>query len=297
MTYAQPQADPTSVVGRRIGAYAIDSLLIGLLFFAAIYPLFMSASTEIPSEGVTCSSSTFENNSPSSPSDREIDSPFCFQIGDSVRYIPKDDSGAFTGQFYGIGFGLAALNLVVVQGLTGASIGKLLLGLRVIRQDGSKAGIGWAALRWVLLYVDGFCCFLPGLILVFTTKGHRRLGDMAASSFVVRKEAVGTPPQVPGITAAAWPMPNQGFQPQGQAWGTGQGTPGTGWSPPGQGGAWPPTSPPASASASTGDPSAMPGADAPTWDAARNAYIQYDHDLAAWMQWSDATNSWQPIDQ
>lgn len=294
MTYAQPQADPTSVVGRRIGAFAIDGLLIALLAVLAIYPLFMSASKSTSSEGVSCASSNFGSDSPSSSADREIRSSYCFELGDTIRYIPDGETGSFTAQFYGITFGLSALNLVVLQGLTGASSGKLLVGLRVIRQDGSKAGIGWAALRWILLSVDQICCFLPGAILVFTTKGHRRLGDMAASTFVVRKDAVGTPPQVPGVTAPAWPVPNQGYQPQGQAWGQAGPAQGAGWSPP-AGGAWPPAGP--AAPTATGDPAAMPGADAPTWDGARNAYIQYDHDLAAWMQWSDATNSWQPIDQ
>ncbi len=35
--------------------------------------------------------------------------------------------------------------------------------------------------------------------------------------------------------------------------------------------------------------------DAPTWDPDHNAYSQYDHELAAWMQWNDAAGEWHPL--
>jgi hypothetical protein len=175
------------------------------------------------------------------------------------------------------------------------------VGLRVIRQDGRKAGIGWAALRFVLLFVDSLCCFLPGAILVFTTKGHRRLGDMAAGTFVVRKDQVGTPPQVPGVTAPAYAaqVPGYGYQPQGGpgGWPSSPSAP-SGWSAPDAGASGSTWSPPASTpGAGTAAPAARSGGEGPTWDAARNAYIQYDRDQAAWVQWDDGAGAWRPIDQ
>lgn len=270
MTYAQPQADPTNVVGRRIGAYLIDTLIMVAIIGALIYPLFMSASVETPSNRASCPS--FSDDSEFT-SDFELDASICIELGDTVRYVPVGDEDGFVAQFYGIAIVIPILNLVVLQGLTGASLGKLLLGLRVIRQDGTKAGLGWAALRWLLLIVDGACCAIIGLVLVFTTKGHRRLGDMAASTFVVAKHAVGTPPQVPGITAPVttpYGAPVPGAAPTAGAWGA---------QPQG----------PASPSA--------PNAEGPTWDPARNAYIQYDKDQGAWVQWNDTAQAWGPIDQ
>ncbi|QXC62383.1 RDD family protein [Aquihabitans sp. G128] len=295
MTYAQPQADPTGVVGRRIGAYALDFLLIGILSVALIYPLFSSASKTVDGDRYRCSSQSFDDNS-TSVSDGEIpiDSSLCFDLGDKVHYIPDGDTSGFTSKAYGIGFGLQLANLVVLQGLVGASVGKLLLGLRVIRQDGKKAGIGWAFLRWILLFVDQFCCFLPGAILVFTTKGHRRIGDMAASTFVVRARDVGTPPQVPGVTSG---YGTPGYDPRG-----GYGAPG-GYAAPGEsGGSWP-AGPAAGATWGTpaasapSAPSAPAGGAGPTWDAGRNAYIQYDREQGAWVQWNDGAQAWLPIDQ
>lgn len=270
MTYAQPHADPTNVVGRRIGAYVIDTFIMVALIFAVVYPLFMSASVEEPSNRATCPSLSEDSEF---TSELDLDASICVELGDTVRYVPVGEENAFVAQFYGVALGIPLLNLVLLQGLTGASLGKLILGLRVVRQDGSTAGLGWAALRWLLLLIDGACCAIIGLVLVFTTKGHRRLGDMAASTFVVTKRDVGTPPQVPGVTSpAATPSgaPAYGAAPAAGAWGA---------EPQGQ----------ASSSASN--------AEGPTWDAARNAYIQYDPAQGAWVQWNDTTQTWGPIDQ
>ncbi|MCU1497485.1 MAG: hypothetical protein JWM47_1438 [Acidimicrobiales bacterium] len=288
VTYAQPMADPTAVVGRRIGAFAIDSILMLLVTIAVLVPMFLSSSETLSSDRYRCEN-TASGTGTSSSEDRRVlvPSSICVEAGDEIRYIPENETGSFTASFYGIGFGLQVLNLVLLQGLTGASIGKLMLGLRVVRQDGQKAGIGWAFLRWVLLFVDQICCFLPGAILVFTTKGHRRIGDMVAGTFVIRKDQAGRPVAVPGVT-------------------TGYGTPGYSThgypSQPGYGqppsGAWAPPAGPQGPSPSDPTPAgaAAPG-EGPTWDAARNAYIQYDRELSAWVQWSDAAGAWLPIDQ
>lgn len=282
MTYAQHTADPTDVVGRRIGAYAIDVVLMVVLTAAAIVPIFLSALETAPAGTVDCGTNgSFNNDTTFDQSPRTNEPSFCFEDNDRVRYIPVGDENSMTASFYGIAFGIQALNLVVLQGLTGASLGKLMVGLRVIRQDGRKAGIGWAALRWVLLFIDSICLFLPGIVLVFVTKGHRRLGDMAASSFVVRKESVGTQPQVPGVTAPSWPV---GGQPGYQGWVS----PPTAAPP----GTWAPSGTDAPA-----DQGGQLGADGPTWDVDRNAYIQYDRGRGEWGQWDDEAKTWRPIDQ
>ncbi len=41
------------------------------------------------------------------------------------------------------------LDFVLLQGLKGASVGKMLMGMRVVREDGSELGMGWAFLRWL----------------------------------------------------------------------------------------------------------------------------------------------------
>lgn len=281
MTYAQPVADPTDVMGRRIGAFLIDGLIVFVLTLAVLVPLLLSRMETAPAGSIDCVNESGQSFDQDRTTDGEVN--FCFEDGNEVRYLPPEEEGAIGGLFYGIFFGLGALDLLLLQGLTGASLGKLMVGIRVVRHDGRRAGIGWAALRYVLLFVDSFFFYLPGLITSLVTKGHRRIGDLAASTLVVRKEAMGSPPMVPGLTA---PEGYQGGSPAGfgayPAQPGGWGTPATG----GPSGGWAPT-----------EPAAPPAADGPTWDAARNAYIQYDADQGAWLQWDDATSSWKPIDQ
>ncbi|CAN5879292.1 hypothetical protein BH23ACT2_BH23ACT2_28000 [soil metagenome] len=264
--YAQPGADPTNVVGRRIGAFAIDLVILLVIVFTFGVATFSSAAErqEFPTTGAATDECTRINES--------SDSSVCINFNETTYVLTGDDANGFALQVFGLGTLLGALNLVVLQGLTGASVGKLLVGLRVVREDGRIAHIGWAALRWIVLQIDQICFFLPGAILVFATKGHRRLGDMAASTFVVARRDVGRPVQVPGLNAA-WP----GAAAQG-GWGQ-------------QPGGWPQQSPGAT------QPGAAPSSDGPNWDQARNAYIQYDREQGAWMQWNDGAQQWRPIDQ
>jgi len=53
-------------------------------------------------------------------------------------------------------------------------------------------------LRWLLWWVDGpITLFLCGIITSATSRGHRRVGDMAADSYVVAKADAGQPVMLP----------------------------------------------------------------------------------------------------
>jgi uncharacterized RDD family membrane protein YckC len=80
---------------------------------------------------------------------------------------------------------------VVVQGVTGASPGKALLGIRVIRTDGTPDGTTPGALRSLVRVaawlVDGLVLLVPvALWSAWFTPGHRRVGDWLAGTYVVR---------------------------------------------------------------------------------------------------------------
>lgn len=102
------------------------------------------------------------------------------------------------------------LNLCVLTGLTGASVGKLVSGIRVVRADGAICGVGRAFVRWLVLIVDAFPYFVPlvGFVTALATDGNRRVGDVAAGTFVVRASAVGEP-----IAVGARPAPAYGYAP------------------------------------------------------------------------------------
>jgi uncharacterized RDD family membrane protein YckC len=284
VTTYQTLSDPTAVLGKRFGAYVVDSI-IGLAIAAAIF-------------GATVSTDTIEGVNP------------CFELNDALDGTSESDWDACTveapngedffviyngedatafevGDTYLIWialFGYSILVFWIWQGLSGMTVGKALFGIRTVNEEGQAPGIGKATVRSLLWIVDGIGCCVPlvGPIAAVSTKGHRRIGDMVAKTYVVEKNAMGAGPVViPGVTppapAAAFGSPGYGAQP---GWGT---------TPQGM-----PTTPPAGAP--PGTPATPPTAGEPQWDAARNAYIQWDAGQQKWLQFDDATQQWRPID-
>ena len=84
-------------------------------------------------------------------------------------------------------FALVLLYYGVTEATSGQTIGKRLLGIRVARIDGSRAGGGPVAARTVLRLVDALpILYLVGFISVLATGQRRqRLGDLAAGTTVV----------------------------------------------------------------------------------------------------------------
>jgi hypothetical protein len=244
-------SDPTAVMGRRIGATFIDGAIAfvptALLTFSSFHTLSQSERESLPSN--VSDAQDFCDRYSDLHSD---DSGICFVTGDTVRYSDGDWLGAFSLSLYGIAIFLH----VILQAITGWTPGKLLVGLRVVGEDGRKAALWRVLVRWLMWVVDGLpfaglVAFITGL----TTTGHRRVGDMVAKTYVVPKEAMGHPVAVPGVIT---PYASTG-------------------------GAWVGAHPP---------PTAKPG---PQWDEARGTYIQWDPEAKAWMQWDDTAKRWDPI--
>lgn len=89
-------------------------------------------------------------------------------------------------------FILAALpaflyDLICETAMDGQSFGKKLIGIKVVKLDGSQPSLGSYLLRWILRIVD--ISFLAGSVAVLTIllngKGQR-LGDIAAGTTVIR---------------------------------------------------------------------------------------------------------------
>lgn len=83
----------------------------------------------------------------------------------------------------------AALSLLyyfLSEAITGRTLGKRLLGVRVAAADGGTAGAGQVAVRTVFRLIDGIGFYLIGLIVVLATgKRRQRLGDLVARTHVV----------------------------------------------------------------------------------------------------------------
>lgn len=104
---------------------------------------------------------------------------------------------------------VGVLYWMVLPGLKGWTLGKLLLGLRVVREDGTcPAGIGKNVVRQLLWIVDDFPYLIPaltGFIVVMTGDRNRRVGDIVAGTLVVRASAVGQPAATAAQPAYAAP--------------------------------------------------------------------------------------------
>lgn len=85
-------------------------------------------------------------------------------------------------------FALSLLYYFIPEATSGRTLGKRLLGLRVVREDGGAAGAGAVAGRTLLRVVDSLPLFyLVGFVAILATgKRRARIGDLAAGTRVVR---------------------------------------------------------------------------------------------------------------
>lgn len=75
---------------------------------------------------------------------------------------------------------------VVFEGIFGATVGKMLLGLQIVGTDGQKTGILPALIRNVLRLVDGLPAFnIVGIVLIVKSPEGARFGDRIAKTRVI----------------------------------------------------------------------------------------------------------------
>jgi len=169
---------------------------------------------------------------------------------------------------------------VVQRGLTGRTVGTMLTGVVVVGDDGRPLGVGKGLLRSVAGVVDYLPCCLPivGVVTILASPGHRRVGDMAADSYVVDDEWFGRPIEPPGLLPPPTTAPPPDRYPA---------------QPPIPPAARPPVAPAAPAAPPASPAPPEPG---PVWDPDRRAYLQWDPARAQWLQFDQATGEWQQYD-
>lgn len=116
---------------------------------------------------------------------------------------------AVVAPFTGLGLVIGLVSLAVFATLygygtyfegyrNGRTPGKEVIGLRVIRDDGSAVDLRAAAIRSLLMLVDGpLTLWLGGAISVVVSGRNRRLGDIIAGTLVIRErfaDALAAPP-------------------------------------------------------------------------------------------------------
>jgi uncharacterized RDD family membrane protein YckC len=74
--------------------------------------------------------------------------------------------------------------------LNGQSFGKKIMKMRVVKLDGSQAGVGSYFLRWILAPIDLYFTYgSVGLVTMLINGKGQRLGDLAANTTVVKLKA------------------------------------------------------------------------------------------------------------
>lgn len=269
--YVAP-VDPTDVAGKRIVSAIID-VGIGWIIYIVLFALLTE---KVETFGlITCN---------------DLHVSQCVEVGDTA-YVVRGAGGLLMWllvfcYFFGV--------FVLQRGLTGKTLGTMAMGIVTVDGRGSPPGIMTALVRSVAGIVDYIPCCVPllGMILILTTKGHRRVGDMAARTFVIDRQYAGQPVAVPGVAASGPVGP--------------YGAPMT---------ASPPQAPYAQAPHASGPPVApvepvgpvgpggvaTPGAgpgpqSQPQWDPARNTYVQWDPMTQRWMMFDATAQQWRPIE-
>jgi uncharacterized RDD family membrane protein YckC len=77
---------------------------------------------------------------------------------------------------------------IVMEATQGATIGKKVMGLKVVKKDGSAISWQESVIRNLLRIVDGLPAFyIVGIVCIALTPNKQRVGDMAANTLVVKK--------------------------------------------------------------------------------------------------------------
>ncbi|GAB7009054.1 RDD family protein [Halorubrum trueperi] len=111
-----------------------------------------------------------------------------------VIWVPVILVGAAVGDMVALVFIFAGLVATVVygfllEGLYGYTPGKYLLGLVVIKSDGSRCSIGASILRNLLWIVDSLPTFnLVAMVSILVTDDNQRVGDLVADTVVVKQQ-------------------------------------------------------------------------------------------------------------
>lgn len=90
------------------------------------------------------------------------------------------------GAAAGLGFLIAFLLMTFMEWGFGKTIGKLILGMKVVSEDYTKITFGQALKRNLLRIIDGLFMYLVGLIIILIDKKNQRLGDLVAKTYVVK---------------------------------------------------------------------------------------------------------------
>ena len=119
-----------------------------------------------------------------------IDTGLLFVVGYLIAAVTGGTSAAgfqLSGVPFFIWLVIALGYYIVMEAQSGATLGKRLIGLKVVKlEGGASLDLQASIVRNVLRLVDGLFFYLVGAIVVWTSDKKQRLGDKLAGTVVVR---------------------------------------------------------------------------------------------------------------
>jgi uncharacterized RDD family membrane protein YckC len=113
-----------------------------------------------------------------------IDGIIVLVVGVLLAFILRNAPG-LSGGLIGL---LAIAYYIVMVATQGATVGKMALGLRVVKTDGSPISWSESVIRNLLRIIDALpFAYIVGAILIWTSPLKQRLGDRVANTVVIRK--------------------------------------------------------------------------------------------------------------
>lgn len=143
-----PERGDTDVIGARIGAQLIDTVIMAFLLF------------------ITTS----------------VMGGMGAAVGDSAG-TALTSIGLLLGFIVAIGYAF------LLEGLwDGQTVGKKVLGIKVVKEDGAECTLGASFLRNLLRVIDGLFYYAVGFLVMAISDKRQRIGDRIAGTVVAREE-------------------------------------------------------------------------------------------------------------
>lgn len=81
---------------------------------------------------------------------------------------------------------IGLLYFIILEATMSATLGKMVMGIHVVQQDGTPYSWKGSIIRNLLRIIDGLFVYLVGAIFVWTSPFKQRLGDKAAHTLVIK---------------------------------------------------------------------------------------------------------------
>jgi uncharacterized RDD family membrane protein YckC len=160
-----------TVVGRRIVATLIDSVIVFAILYAGM---------------VTFGGLGLQHRASLAPA--VIIGFYLWYVFSVLGFAPLLVLHDYSAYWFVVGVGLWAAYATVFEATLSATPGKLVTGIVVIAENGDRVGLRGVAVRNILRVVDSIGFYFVGFVALSLSSRRQRLGDRAGNTAVVRRK-------------------------------------------------------------------------------------------------------------